>query len=98
MEYNGKQWNTKDTPPLQHYKIYRKEAFFLYVVFKRLMLLGKSKASTKKLLHDDEIHIEILKRNVNFFTQCISIFYSNEITIFKFHSFLKMTNVIPIFK
>ena len=48
-----------------------KGAAFLYVLFKRSMLLGKSKASTEKAIHDDNIHVKSLKENVNFFAEHI---------------------------
>ena len=62
------------------------------------MLLGKSKASTEKAIHDDNIHVKILKENVNFFAEHISVFYNNAITISEVPYFLKTTNVTPIFQ
>ena len=75
-----------------------KGAAFLYVLFKRSMLLGKSKASTEKAIHDDNIHVKILKENVDFFAEHISIFYNNAMTISKVPYFLKTANVTPIFQ
>ena len=75
-----------------------KGAAFLYVLLKRSMLLGKSKASTEKAIHDDNIHVKILKENVNFFAEQISVFYNNAITISKVPYFLKTSNVTPIFQ
>ena len=75
-----------------------KGAAFLYVLFKRSMLLGKSKASTEKAIHDDNIHVKILKENVDFFAEHISIFYNNTITISKVPYFFKTANVTPIFQ
>ena len=48
-----------------------KGAAFLYVLLKRSLLLGKSKASTEKAIHDDNIHVKSLKENVNFFAEHI---------------------------
>ena len=75
-----------------------KGSCFFFVLFKTSMLLGKSKASTEKAIHDDNIHVKILKENVNFFAEQISVFYNNAITISKVPYFLKTSNVTPIFQ
>ena len=53
------------------------------------------KLNKKKAILNDSISFKISKENVNFL---ILIFYNNAITTSKFPSFLKMANVIPIFK
>ena len=81
---------------IQH--VYKGSFFFLYILLKRSMWLGKLKASTKKSLYDDNIHVKFLKGNVNFFAEYIFPFPKNAITNCRFPSFLKMTNVSIIFK
>ena len=54
--------------------------------------------SKKKATQDDDIPVEILKENVNFFAEHIHIFYNYATTNSKFPSFLKMANVTLIFK
>ena len=52
----------------------------------------------KKAIQNNDIPVKILKDNVNFFADYICIFYNYTRTTSKFHSFLKMANVTPIFK
>ena len=54
--------------------------------------------SKKKAIQDDDIPVKILKENVNFFAECICIFYNYAITTSNFPSFLKIANVTPILK
>ena len=51
-----------------------KQAPFLSLPLKRPVLLGKSETSTKESNHYDDISVKILKENVNFLAEYISIF------------------------
>ena len=75
---------------------YKRSSFSFSTVDKVDVIREIKKLNKKKAILNDSISFKISKENVNFFAEFILIFYNNAIT--KFPSFMKMANVIPIFK
>ena len=74
---------------------YKRSSFSFSTVDKVDVIREIKKLNKKKAILNDSISFKISKENVNFL---ILIFYNNAITTSKFSSFMKMANVIPIFK
>ena len=77
---------------------YKRSSFSFSTVDKVDVIREIKKLNKKKAILNDSISFKISKENVNFFAEFILIFYNNAITTSKFSSFMKMANVIPIFK
>ena len=89
---------SKNTPALQQYKIHLRNLLFFCIVEKVSVIREIKNLNKKKVIQDNDISVEILKDNVNFFADFICTFYNYTITTSKFPSFLKMVNVTPFLR